>query len=135
MIENFNGYVYFIIFLIILVMNIFYGYNCIFNTKKFLEKYAIDVTAAFFGRFAGSFILGTVLMQLYVLFRGVEGTWAFFNFVFVVMTIIATSSFYTQEIDKLGLTDKSSKEGYISTGALAILWGILCFGLSDKIYI
>ena len=135
MIENFNGYVYFIIFLIILVMNIFYGYNCIFNTKKFLEKYAIDVTAAFFGRFAGSFILGTVLMQLYVLFRGVEGTWAFFNFVFVVMTIIATSSFYTQEIDKLGLTDKSSKEGYLSTGALAILWGILCFGLSDKIYI
>lgn len=135
MIENFNGYVYFIIFLIILVMNIFYGYNCIFNTKKFLEKYAIDVTATFFGRFAGSFILGTVLMQLYVLFRGVEGTWAFFNFVFVVMTIIATSSFYTQEIDKLGLTDKSSKEGYISTGALAILWGILCFGLSDKIYI
>ncbi|MDB9776671.1 hypothetical protein OAB63_02790 [Alphaproteobacteria bacterium] len=135
MIENFNGYVYFIIFLIILVMNIFYGYNCIFNTKKFLEKYAIDVTAAFFGRFAGSFILGTVLMQLYILFRGVEGTWAFFNFVFIVMTIIAASSFYTQEIDKLGLTDKSSKEGYISTGSLAILWGILCFGLSDKIYI
>ena len=39
------------------------------------------------------------------------------------------------EIDKLGLTDGSSREGYISTGLLALFWGILCFGLADKIYI
>jgi hypothetical protein len=54
---------------------------------------------------------------------------------FVTMTLISAVSFYGFEIDKLGLTDKSSREGYISTGVLAILWGILCFGLADKIYI
>ena len=76
-----------------------------------------------------------VLMQLYILFRGTEATWAFFNFMFIMMTLIAGASFYGFEIDKLGLTKGSSREGYVSTGVLAILWAILCFGLADKIYI
>jgi hypothetical protein len=116
-------------------MNIFYGYNCLFKTKQFLEKYEIDVSGAFFARFSGSLIVATVLMQLYILFRGTEATWAFFNFMFIVMTIISGASFYGFEIDKLGLTKGSSREGYLSTGALALFWGILCFGLADKIYI
>ena len=135
MVESFNGYVSLIIFLVILVMNSFYGINCLFRTEKFLEKYATSIEAAFFCRFAGSMISAVVLMQLYILFRGTEATWAFFNFMFVTMTIIASASFYGFEVDKLGLTDKASREGYISTGILAFLWGILCFGLADKIYI
>jgi|TARA_B110000114_G_C15059977_1_gene384951 hypothetical protein len=134
MIEDFNGIFYLVIFLIILVMNIFYAYQCLFNTKNFMEKYAIDVTSAFFARFAGSFVAGTVLMQFYILYRGTEGTWAFFNFLFVTLLLISCSNFYTIEIDKLGRTEKSSREGYLSTGALAIMTGVLCFGLADKIY-
>ena len=53
----------------------------------------------------------------------------------MVMTIIAISAFYTGEIDKLGRTDQYSREGWLSTGGLAIGWAILCFGLADKIYI
>ena len=134
MLENFNGIFYLAIFLVILAMNIFYGYSCLFNTKNFMNKYGIDITSAFFARFAGSMIAGSVLMQLYILFRGTEATWAFFNFMFIVMTLIAGASFYGFEIDKLGLTKGSSREGYLSTGALAILWAVLCFGLADKIY-
>ncbi len=134
MIENFNGIIYLIIFLMVLVMNIYYGYNCLFNTKNFLDKYGLDVSSAFFARFAGSFVLATVLMQLYILFRGTEGTWAFFNFLFITLTLISIASFYGFEIDKLGRTEQSSREGYLSTGALAVLVGILCYGLSDKIY-
>ena len=74
-------------------------------------------------------------MQIYILFRGTEATWAFFNFMFVSMTLISAVSFYGFEIDKLGLTDGASREGYISTGLLALFWAILCFGLADKIYI
>ncbi len=120
MIGNFNGIFYLVIFLIILVMNAFYGYNCLFNTKNFISKYGIDVTAAFFARFAGAVT---------------EATWAFFNFMFIIMTIIAISAFYTGEIDKLGRTDQYSREGWLSTGGLALGWAILCFGLADKIYI
>ena len=39
------------------------------------------------------------------------------------------------KIDKLGRTDQYSREGWLSTGGLAIGWAILCFGLADKIYI
>ena len=133
MVENFNGTFYFLIFLVILAMNSFYGFNCLLNTRKFLEKYAISIEAAFFCRFAGSVIVGVVLTQIYILFKGLEFTWIFFNYMFVTMTIIAIASFYGFEIDKLGLTEKTSREGYISTGALAIMWGILCYGLADKI--
>ena len=135
MIENFNGIFYLIIFLVILAMNSFYGFNCLFKTQKFLEKYEVNISASFFCRFAGGVIMGAVLMQLYILFRGTEATWAFFNFMFIMMTLIAGASFYGFEIDKLGLTKGSSREGYVSTGVLAILWAILCFGLADKIYI
>ena len=99
------------------------------------SKYGVDVTAAFFARFAGAVILGAVLMQLYILFRGTAATWAFFNFMFIIMTIIAIAAYYTGEVDKLGRTDQYSREGYLSTGGLAIGWAILCFGLADKIYI
>ena len=133
MVENFNGTFYFLIFLVILAMNSFYGFNCLLNTRKFLEKYAISIEASFFCRFAGSVIVGVVLTQIYILFKGLEFTWIFFNYMFVTMTIIAIASFYGFEIDKLGLTEKTSREGYISTGALAIMWGILCYGLADKI--
>ena len=95
----------------------------------------IDVTAAVFGRFAGAMIVGAVLMQLYILFRGTGATWACFNFMCIIMSIIAISAYYTGEVDKLGRTDQYSREGWLSTGGLAIGWGILCFGLSDKIYI
>ena len=74
MLENFNGIFYLVIFLIILAMNAFYAYNCLFNTKNFISKYGVDVTAAFFARFAGAVILGAVLMQLYILFRGTAAT-------------------------------------------------------------
>ena len=67
--------------------------------------------------------------------RRLQGPLVFFNFMFIMMTLIAGASFYGFEIDKLGLTKGSSREGYVSTGVLAILWAILCFGLADKIYI
>ena len=67
MIENFNGIFYLIIFLVILAMNTFYGFNCLFKTQKFLEKYEVDISASFFCRFAGGMIMGAVLMQLYIL--------------------------------------------------------------------
>ena len=119
MVEDFNGFFYLIIFLIVLAMNSFYGFNCLFRTEKFLAKYNISIEASFFCRFAGAIISASVLMQIYILFRGTEATWAFYGF----------------EIDKLGLTEGSSREGYISTGLLALFWAILCFGLADKIYI
>ena len=116
-------------------INAFYAYNTLFNTKNFISKYGVDMTAAFFARFVGAFIFAAVLMQLYILFRGTVATWAFFNFMFVAMTVISATNFYSFEISKLGNTPQSTRESWIPTSILAILWAILCYGLSDKVYI
>ena len=135
MIENFNGIFYLVVFLLLLSINTFYAYNTLFNTKNFISKYGVDISAAFFARFVGAFIGAVVLMQLYILFRGTLATWAFFNFMFIAMTLISIVNFYSFEIDKLGRTPQSTRESWIPTSILSILWAILCFGMSDKIYI
>ena len=57
------------------------------------------------------------------------------NFMFVAMTVISAANFYSFEISKLGNTPQSTRESWIPTSILAILWAILCYGLSDKVYI
>ena len=135
MIANFNGIFYLVVFLFVMSINAFYAYNTLFNTKNFISKYGVDMTAAFFARFVGAFIFAVVLMQLYILFRGTVATWAFFNFMFVAMTVISATNFYSFEISKLGNTPQSTRESWVPTSILAILWAILCYGLSDKVYI
>ena len=86
MIEKFNGIIYLIIFLIHFIGVGAYAYQMIIGNKKFREKFQIDVTAATIMRMAGAIFLGSFLMALYIMFvrpNGVEGTWAFFNLIFV----------------------------------------------------
>ena len=68
-----------------------------------MDKYAIDVTSAFFARFAGSFVAGTVLMQFYILYRGTEGTWAFFNFLFITLLLIALKEMFRVSVTLISI--------------------------------
>ena len=67
--------------------------------------------------------------------NGVEGTWIFFNLIFITHLIVTITNYYSKNISKLGVTDKFTGEGIIVPFILMILSGILCYGLSDKIYI
>ena len=66
---------------------------------------------------------------------GVNGTWAFFNLVFVQNLMYLIFGIYTIYINKLGHTEKTNSEGVIAAGVLTILSAILTYGLADKIYI
>ena len=58
----------------------------IIGNQKFRAKFEIDETAATIMRMAGAIFFGSFLMALYIMFvrpNGVEGTWAFFNLIFV----------------------------------------------------
>ena len=66
---------------------------------------------------------------------GVNGTWAFFNLVFVQNLMYFIFGIYTIYINKLGHTEKTNSEGVIAAGVLTILSAILTYGLADKIYI
>jgi len=137
MIEKFNGIFYLIVFLVHFLIFAVYAYQTVFATKTFLDKFGIDDTGAGMTRFFGSLFIGAVVMAIWVGFirsDGLQGTWAFFNLVFLQNLSAFCVGFYTIKINKLGHTPQTSNEGIIAPGILTLLSAILCFGLADKIY-
>ena len=138
MIDKFNNVFYLIIYLAHFIIVGSYAYQLVFGTKKFLKGRGVDKTATLITRFAGSFMIGIVLMAIYVAFvrsGGLDATWAFFNLVFIINVSILVVNFYSLKIDKTGLTKKTRDDGIYAPLILVILSAILCYGLADKIYI
>ena len=137
MVEKFNGIIYLAIFIIHFLAYAFYAYRTIFDTKAFLEKYGMDDTASIMTRFFGSFIIGSVVMAIYIMFvreNGAEGTWAFFNLIFLQNLFAFIFAIWSHQKGNLGTNEKTSIEGIIAPGVLTLLSAILCYGLSDRIY-
>ena len=87
-------------------------------------------------RMAGALFLGAVLMAIYIMFvrpNGVEGTWGFFNLIFVQNLCIFLVNTYSIKVDKTGMKTDSN-EGVIAPFVFTVLSAILCYGLADKIY-
>ena len=136
MIEKFNGIIYLIVFIVHFLGTGVYAYQTIINNKKFRAKFEINETAATIMRMIGASFLGALLMALYIMFirpGGVEGTWAFFNLVFVQNLSIFIVNTYSIKIDKTGVKNDSN-EGVIAPLVFTILSAVLIYGLSDKIY-
>ena len=103
MIEKFNGIIYLIVFVVHFLGFGAYAYQMIIGNQKFREKFEMDETAAPIMRMTGALFLGAFLMALYIMFvrpGGVEGTWGFFNLVFIMnkpfiknrsFTVVSTS--------------------------------------------
>ena len=137
MVEKLNGIFYLIVFLLHVIGVGVYAYQMIIGNQKFREKFEIDKTAATIMRMTGALFLGSFLMAIYILFvrpGGVEGTWAFFNLVFIQNLCIFIVNTYSIKIDKTGVMNDSN-EGVIAPLVFTILSAILIYGLSDKIYI
>jgi hypothetical protein len=137
MIEKFNGVFYLILFVIHFLGVGAYAYQMIIGNQKFREKFQIDKTAATIMRMVGAIFLGSFLMAIYVMFvrpHGVEGTWAFFNLVFVQNLCIFIVNTYSIKIDKTGVMNDSN-EAIITPLVFTIISAVLCYGLADKIYI
>ena len=137
MVEKFNGFFYLIIFVIHFIGVGAYAYQMIVGNQKFREKFEIDKTAATIMRMTGALFLGSFLMALYVMFvrpNGVEGTWAFFNLVFIQNLCIFIVNTYSIKIDKTGIMNDSN-EGVVAPLVFTVLSAVLIYGLSDKIYI
>ena len=138
MIAKFNNIFYLIIYVVHFGMLAFYASQLLVGTKKFMDKFGIDHSAAVMVRFVGALMLGWVIMAIYIMFvrpNGVEGTWAFFNLIFIIHACVLGTNFYSLKIDKTGLNEKATNEGIIAPTVFLIMMAILCYGLSDKIYI
>tara|TARA_B100001175_G_C19156196_1_gene470593 strand:+ start:76 stop:492 length:417 start_codon:yes stop_codon:yes gene_type:complete len=138
MIDKFNNALYLIIYLAHFIIIGSYAYQLVFDTKKFLKGRGVDKTATLITRFAGSFMIGIVIMAIYVAFirsGGLNATWAFFNLVFIINVSILIVNFYSLKIDKTGLTRKTKDDGIYAPLILVIMSAVLCYGLADKIYV
>ena len=96
MIEKFNNIFYLLIFLIHFFGVGFYSYQLIIDTKGFMKRFSIDKTSALPLRMLGGFTFAWLLMALYILFvrpNGVEGTWAFFNILFITHVTVFLLTF------------------------------------------
>ena len=137
MVEKFNGVIFLIIFIIHFIGYAVYAYRCVFGTQAFLDQYGVDNTGALMTRFFGSLFIGSIVMALYIMFvreNGVDGTWGFFNLVFLQNLSAFIVGIYAIKINKLGHTEKTSIEGIIAPGVLTLLSAIICYGLADRIY-
>ena len=138
MIEKFNGIIYLIIFIVHFLVYAVYAFRTVVGTKAFMDQYNIDHSAAVMVRFFGAAFIGSILMAIYIMFvrdGGVNGTWGFFNLIFVQNLMYFVVGVYTIYINKLGHNEKTNSEGVVASAALTILSAVLIYGLSDKIYI
>ena len=139
MIDKFNNIWYLLIFLIHFIGIGIYAYQTIFQTRKFCTKFEIDDSGFPMVRFVGAFMLGQVLMALYILFirrNGVVAAGSFFNLVFLTNLCIFLVNSYSILIDKTGVkTPEKYKEGIIAPLIFSALSASLCYGLADKIYL
>ena len=142
MLENFNGPIYLILFIILLLANLYYAYSTLINTKNWLDKYGTHHSAVLLTRILGSLISGFVLIGVYILFTSTAGTWSYFATLFVGYSVMTIAGIYSVEVDypnnykgKEGFENvKVTKEAYIPAIIFALLLGFIMYGLSDKIY-
>ena len=137
MIEKFNGVFYLILFVIHFLGVGAYAYQMIIGNQKFREKFQIDEDSCNYyedGRcyISWFFLDGNIVM--FVRPNGVEGTWAFFNLVFVQNLCVFIVNTYSIKIDKTGVMNDSN-EAIIAPLVFTIISAVLCYGLADKIYI
>ena len=114
---------YLIVFIVHFLGFGIYAYQMIINNKNFRAKFEMDETATPVMRMIGASFLGALLMALYIMFirpGGVEGTWAFFNLVFVQNLCIFIVNTYSIKIDKTGIKNDSN-EGVIAPLVFTIL--------------
>ena len=136
MIEKFNVIIYLTVFIVHFLGFGVYAYQMIINSKNCRAKFEMDETATPIMRMVGALFFGSLLMALYIMFirpGGVDGTWAFFNLVFVQNLSIFIVNTYSIKIDKTGVKTDSN-EGVIAPLVFTILSAVLIYGLSDKIY-
>ena len=110
--------------LIVLIIfgNLIYAYQCIFQTRKYIEKYGVGEGSAIMTRLVGTFAAGFAVTSAIALLTSIEGAWLLFVYGFVQACIGAGVCYQTIH-SHWGSVEgvKTSAEGYIAPAIVAIL--------------
>ena len=108
--------------LLIVVGNLIYADQCIFQTRKYIEKYGFGDGSAIMTRLVGTFAAGFAITLAIALLTSIEGAWLLFVYGFVQACIGAGVCYQTIH-SHWGFVDgvKTSSEGYIAPSIVAFL--------------
>ena len=108
--------------LLIVIGNLIYAYQCIFQTRKYIEKYGFGDGLAIMTRLVGTFAAGFAITLVIALLTSIEGAWLLFVYGFVQACIGAGVCYQTIH-SHWGFVDgvKTSSEGYIAPSIVAFL--------------
>ena len=135
MIEAWGGILNLVLYALNMLGLGYYAYLTVFNPNTLVTRYDLGEKSVPMIRIVGSFVLPTVLLGVYIIFRegGPLGLWIFFVFNFLVVFCQVLLSWGTRLkiIDPDSKTDVSDEViGHVFL-AISI---ILIFRLSDTIY-
>ena len=119
--------------LLIVIGNLIYAYQCIFQTRKYIEKYGFGDGSAIMTRLVGTFAAGFAITLAIALLTSIEGAWLLFVYGFVQACIGAGVCYQTIH-SHWGFVDgvKTSSEGYIAPSVVAVLnFLVLVIGWDD----
>ena len=135
MIEAWGGILNLVLYAVNMLGLGYYAYLTVFNPNTLVTRYDLGEKAVPIIRIVGSFVLPTVLLGVYVIFReeGPLGLWIFFVFNFLVVFCQVLLSWGTRLkiIDPDSKTDVSDE---IIGHVFLVISIVLIFRLSDTIY-
>ena len=112
----------FVLIALIIFGNLIYAYQCIFQTRKYIEKYGFGEGSAIMTRLVGTFAAGFAVTLAIALLTSIEGAWLLFVYGFVQACIGGVVCFQTIH-SYWGTVDgvKTSAEGYVAPAIIAFL--------------
>ena len=135
MIEAWGGILNLVLYALNMLGLGYYAYLTVFNPNTLVTRYDLGEKAVPIIRIVGSFVLPTVLLGVYIIFRegGPLGLWIFFVFNFLVVFCQVLLSWGTRLkiIDPDSKTDVSDE---VIGHVFLIISIVLIFRLSDTIY-
>ena len=135
MIEAWGGILNLVLYALNMLGLGYYAYLTVFNPNTLVTRYDLGEKAVPIIRIVGSFVIPTVLLGVYVIFReeGPLGLWIFFVFNFLVVFCQVLLSWGTRLkiIDPDSKTDVSDE---VIGHVFLVISIVLIFRLSDTIY-
>ena len=135
MIEAWGGILNLVLYALNMLGLGYYAYLTVFNPNTLVTRYDLGEKSVPIIRIVGSFVLPTVLLGVYIIFResGPLGLWIFFVFNFLVVFCQVLLSWGTRLkiIDPDSKTDVSDE---VIGHVFLVISIVLIFRLSDTIY-
>ena len=120
---------------LIILGNVMYAYQCIFQTREYIEKYGFGEGSAIMTKLVGTFAAGFAITLVIALLTSIEGAWLLFVYGFVQACIGAGVCYQTIH-SHWGSVEgvKTSAEGYIAPAIVAFLNFLVLFAGWDDLF-